>query len=170
MKSILTSMFSLVFPVAALLCSCNSAKMSQRAKANQDSVAVWWQSNRFAFHATNALLMSGTNVNLTSDYTFEIRNDSVIVWLPYFGRSFVAPTDPSQGGIKFATDNYTIKDKKQEKKMYKMTILPKGLPAFQNTKDVQQMYFTVSNDGYGTLQIQSLNRTPISFYGYLAGK
>ncbi|WP_447640762.1 MULTISPECIES: DUF4251 domain-containing protein [Chitinophagaceae] len=169
MKHILSLGLSAIL-VLVILYSCNSAKTAQRTKANQDSIAAWWQNKNFAFHATNAQPMSGRNINLTSDYTLEMRNDSIIAWLPYFGRSFVAPTNPMDGGIKFATNNYTVKDEKFEKKMYKMTITPKGLPAFENTKDVQQMWLSVGIDGYGTLQIQSLNQTPISYYGYLAGK
>lgn len=160
----------IVIFVLATLVSCNSAKMAERAKANQDSIANWWQNKNFVFHATSAQPMSGRNINLTTDYTFEMRNDSIIAWLPYFGRGFVAPMNPSDGGIKFATNNYAIKDEKQEKKMYKMTIIPKGLNVFQNTKDVQQLWLSIGNDGYGSLQIQSMNQTPISYYGYLAGK
>ncbi len=167
------SIFSIIVPallVLAIVSSCNTAKTAQREKADQDSVATWWQQRQFVFHATNTQPMNGGSINLTYDYTFEMRNDSIIAWLPYFGRAFVAPTNNTDGGIKFATNNYTIKDEKKEKKMYKMTILPKGLPAFQNTKDVQQIYLSIGNTGYGTVQIQSLNQTPISFYGYISGK
>lgn len=169
MKALLISILSLL-SLATILGSCNSAKTAQRTKANQDSVATWWQNKNFVFHATNAQPLSGRNINLTSEYTFEMRNDSIIAWLPYFGRAFTAPTNPSDGGIKFATNNYQIRDDKLEKKMYKMNIVPKGLPAFQNTKDVQQMWLTIGVDGYGTLQLQSLNQTPISYYGYISGK
>jgi len=169
MKTIFFST-ALLLSILALMTSCNSAKIAQNAKDNQDSVATWWHSKHFVFHANNAQPMSGRTINLTSEYTFEMRNDSIIAWLPYFGRSFSAPINPSDGGIKFATSNYTIKDEKEEKKMYKMTIVPKGLPAFEHTKDVQQLYLSIGYNGYGTLQIQSVNQTPISYYGYLAGK
>ena len=162
------SLSAIVF-LSISIASCNSAKTAQRTKDNRDSINTWWQSKNFAFHATAAQPMTGNNVQLTTDYTFEMRNDSIIAWLPYFGRAFTAPTNPMDGGIKFATNNYTTKNESLKKNMYKMTILPKGLSAFQNTKDVQQIYLTVGIDGYGTLQIQSLNQTPISFYGYLSG-
>ncbi|MFT4203478.1 MAG: DUF4251 domain-containing protein [Chitinophagaceae bacterium] len=159
-----------ILVLLVLVYSCNSAKTAQKSRADQDSVASWWQHRQFVFHATNAQPMSGRNVNLTSDYTFEMRNDSIIAWLPYFGRSFIAPTNAAEGGIKFATDSFTIKDEKKEKNLYKMLVVPNGLPAFQNTKDVQQLWLSIGTSGYGTLQIQSLNQTPISFYGYLTGK
>lgn len=163
----LFTLFLIVVSSIAIM-SCNSAKTAQRTKDNRDSISNWWQTKTFAFHATSAQPMSGNNVQLTTDYTFEMRNDSIVAWLPYFGRAFTAPTNPMDGGIKFATNNYNTKNESLKKNVYKMTIVPKELPSFQNTKDVQQIYLTVGVDGYGTLQIQSLNQTPISFYGYLS--
>ncbi|PZP51518.1 MAG: hypothetical protein DI598_02980 [Pseudopedobacter saltans] len=168
MKSLPITLLSTIALSILLFTSCNSAKTAQRTKDNRDSISSWWESKQFTFHAITAQPMTGNVIQLTSEYTFDMRNDSIIAWLPYFGRGFVSPTNPGDGGIKFATKNYAIKNEKQAKKMFKMTIVPKGLPPFQNTKDVQQLFLSFGIDGYGTLQIQSLNQTPISFYGYLS--
>lgn len=168
MKKIFFPLFVLIsiFSIA-ILSACNSAKMAQSAKNNQDSISSWWQQKQFIFHATSAQPMTGGNIQLTTDYTLELRNDSIIVWLPYFGRGFTAPTNPSEGGFKFATSKFQMQNESFKKKMYSLTIVPKDLPSFQNTKDVQKLYLTFGVDGYGTLQIQSLNQTPISFFGYV---
>lgn len=151
--------------------SCSSTqKMQKNKQADQDSVLVWLNEKRFVFHAINAQPMYGPTINLTSDYTLELRNDSIIAWLPYFGRSFVAPSNPTDGGIKFATKNYTIKTDTIQKKIWKLMVVPKDLPAFENTKDVRQLWLNIGLNSYGSIQIVSQNRTPISFYGYVSSK
>lgn len=81
--------------------------------------------------------------------------------MPYFGRAFVAPMNPSEGGIRFtSTDfNYTVKDRK--KGGWDIAILPK------DAKDVRQMLLSVTESGYGSLQVISNNRQQISYNGYL---
>ncbi|WP_316795876.1 DUF4251 domain-containing protein [Pedobacter agri] len=105
----------------------------------------------------------GTYINLTgSNYDFRVTKDSVVAFLPFYGRSFSAPYNPNDGGIKFTSKDFT----------YKQTLSKKGNYTVQiNTKDVQRENFrltlSVSKNGYATLVATGNNKQPITFNGVL---
>ncbi|MGH2642695.1 MAG: DUF4251 domain-containing protein, partial [Chitinophagaceae bacterium] len=71
-----------------------------KEKALQEKI----QERRFIFNAQNVLPMRGRNRNISTDnYTLQITPDTIIAYLPYFGRAYVAPMDPSKGGIQFTS-------------------------------------------------------------------
>ena len=105
------------------------------------------------------LLPNAANLyQLTSRYDVRVTPDSVIAYLPFFGRSYTAPTDPTKGGIKFTSTKFGYK-KTQRKNNYEIEITPK------DNNEVQSLYFTVSPSGFASLRVLSLNKTPISFNG-----
>lgn len=118
-------------------------------------------SKNYVFVAQTVLPIGGRLINLTSSYDVRVSGDTVTSNLPYFGRAFVAPIDPSKGGIRFTSTNYSYKVKERKKGGWDITILP------EDTKDVRQMLLTVSESGYGTLQVASTNRQQISYNGYV---
>jgi len=116
------------------------------------------ESQRYVFRPQSALPMRGRTVQLTSEYTVKVSKDTIVADLPYFGRSFTAPIDPSKGGIQFNSTKFNYKVE-EIKKGWQITIKP------TDVSDVQQFYFTIFNNGSATLQVTSTNRTPISFNG-----
>ena len=116
------------------------------------------ESQRYVFKPQTALPMRGRTMQLTSEYTVKVSKDTIISDLPYFGRSFTAPIDPSKGGIQFNSTKFDYKVE-EIKKGWQITIKP------TDVSDVQQFYFTIFNNGSATLQVTSTNRTPISFNG-----
>ena len=118
-------------------------------------------SKNYVFVAQTALPIGGRAINLTSPYEVRVSGDTVASDLPYFGRAFVAPINPSDGGIHFTSTNFNYKVKGRKKGGWDIAILPK------DSKDVRQMLLTVSESGYGTLQVVSNNRQQISYNGYV---
>ncbi|HEX8278408.1 MAG TPA: DUF4251 domain-containing protein [Segetibacter sp.] len=118
-------------------------------------------SKNYVFVAQTALPIGGRAINLTSPYEVRVSGDTVASDLPYFGRAFVAPMNPSEGGIHFTSTNFNYKVKGRKKGGWDIAILPK------DSKDVRQMLLTVSESGYGTLQVVSNNRQQISYNGYV---
>jgi hypothetical protein len=118
-------------------------------------------SKNFVFVAQTALPLSGRSINLTTPYNLKVSGDTVVSDLPYFGRTFVAPMNPSGGGIHFksANANYTVKERK--KGGWDVTILPK------DAEDVRQMFLSITEEGYATLQVISNNRQSIGYNGYI---
>jgi len=48
-------------------------------------------SGRIKIDVDRAVPMAGRSVNLTSPYSLEIHGDSILSYLPYFGRAYSAP-------------------------------------------------------------------------------
>jgi len=118
-------------------------------------------SKRYSFVAQTALPTTGRSINLTTPYDLRVSGDTVIADLPYFGRAYTAPIDPSGGGIHFKATKVDYNLKERKKGGWDITILPK------DATDVRQMYLSVTESGFGTLQVISNNRQAIQYNGYV---
>jgi len=132
-------------------------KKQQKEAQIQDLV----NSKNYVFVAQQALPLGGRTINLTTTYSVRVAGDTVVSDLPYFGRAFVAPMDPSEGGIHFTSTDFSYNLQNRKKGGWDIAILPK------DTKDVRQMFLTVSESGYGTLQVTSNSKEAISYNGYI---
>jgi hypothetical protein len=119
------------------------------------------ESQQYIFKAQFASPMTGQQRSLTSDYDVTVSKSTVTSYLPYFGRAYAAPIDPSQGGIKFTSTKFQYIQEPGKKDGWDITIIPK------DASDVQKLYLHISGNGYATLQVSSINRQPISFNGYI---
>ena len=88
-------------------------------------------------------------------------SDSINTYLPYFGRSYQASYGSTNGGINFTTTKFEYKLKEKSKGGWELTIRP------SDAKDINQLIYSVSKNGYATLQVTSNNRQAISFYGVI---
>ena len=117
-------------------------------------------SKSFTFKAQTVLPMSGASRQLTSEYDLKLLGDSMVAYLPYFGRAY-GPIDPREGGINFTSTNFEYKTKSKKKGGWDVSINP------SDTKDVRQLYLNISSNGNASLQITSNNRQTISYHGYI---
>lgn len=106
----------------------------------------------------------GGSINLAgSNYDLTVTPDSLVSYLPYFGRSY----DPKIGGL---TDDNGIKFKSKKFK-YKATARKKGgWSITMDPKDIKDSYnlgLLVTESGYATLTVNSSTQQSISFNGYL---
>jgi hypothetical protein len=118
------------------------------------------QSKHFIFKAQSAFPMRGGMRQLTSEYDLKVNGDTLTAYLPYFGRAYIAPIDPTKGGIQFTStqNEYTLQTKKKNSEI---TIVPK------NIQDVHKLFLNISSHGNASLQVISNNRDPITFNGYV---
>src|SRR3954466_3781221 len=63
-------------------------------------------SQTYVFVAQTVLPLSGRTRQLTSDYDMKVTRTSITCDLPYFGRAYQAPIDPTQGGIHFTSKDF----------------------------------------------------------------
>ncbi len=156
----------LVFVFVFALPSCTTQKNSAAIAALKSAI----ENRDFTFHAQQVLprdyrisqifpTANAQMFNLSPGYVVKVMNDSLVVDLPFFGRAFQAPMDPTKGSIKLTTTNFTIKQSKGRKGNIDVTIYP------QNSNEIQQMYLTISESGYATLSVISYQREQIGFYG-----
>ncbi|MCX2573308.1 DUF4251 domain-containing protein [Pedobacter sandarakinus] len=107
--------------------------------------------------------MGGGMINLTgSQYDLRVTKDSVVAFLPYFGRAFNAPTNPSEGGIKFTSKDFSYKESTNKKGARTILINTKD-----NKRENYRLTLNVSTNGYATLVATGNNKQPITFNGYL---
>lgn len=153
----------LIFLIALASFKTNYGQETNTDKSKNENTEIQnlISSKNYVFVAQTALPIGSRAINLTTTYDLRVSGDTVVSELPYFGRAFVAPMNPSEGAIRFtSTDfNYTVKDRK--KGGWDIAILPK------DAKDVRQMLLSVTESGYGILQVISNNRQQISYNGYL---
>lgn len=130
--------------------------------SDNDKITRLIEAKRYTFKAETAIPQRGGTRYLSSEYDLKVSKDTVIAFLPYFGRAYTAPMDPTKGGIKFTSTDFTYTTEKK-KRGWDITITPKDA----RDADVRYLVLSISNNGYGSLRVISNNRDGISFSGYI---
>lgn len=167
MKTLLK--FSFVFLAVLAFTGKMMAQSTREEKQAAKTAAIkkMVDSNKYVFVANFAIPQRGGQKNLSGDYDLKVLPDTIIAYLPYYGRSHMAPTDLSgDGGIKFKSSNFSYKTVRKDNGSWQITIKPKD-SNIGDWRDVQQLYLNISTSGYASLQITSSNRDPISYQGYI---
>ena len=93
-----------------------SAQQSKKEKKEQKKEAVMKliESENYKIDVNTAMPMRGRSIPLTSSYSLTIRNDSVISYLPYYGRAYSIPYGGGDGlNFKAVLKEYSMEmDKK----------------------------------------------------------
>src|SRR5207237_7069612 len=112
----------------------------------------------------NKTSQADRNINLTSGYYLKVSGDKLISELPYYGRAFVAPMNPTESPLSFTSSKFSYQVNPRKKGGWDITIEP------GDNREVRQFSFTVSEKGYTSLQVTNNNRQPINFSGYMTSK
>lgn len=159
---------ALVFAIVSSSCS------GQQKAASSDTATPMVEEQRYTFIAQQAIPMEDARYNLrdlfpnagaslyqlSGNYDLKVTPDSVVAYLPFYGRSFTAPMDPTKGGIKFTSTKFDYK-KSKRKGNYEIEITPRDV------REVQSLFLSISPAGYTQLRVVNLNRSPIAFNGVL---
>ena len=129
-------------------------------KQNQIKDAI--ESKQYVFHAQTAMPLSGGARQLTTDYELKVTGNSVVSALPFFGRAYSLPYGTNDGGFNFTSTKFDYSVSPQKKGGWDISIKP------TDVQDFKEFSLSVSRGGYGTLQVISNNRQPISFSGYVS--
>jgi hypothetical protein len=133
-------------------------------QAQNDEVTIknLVESQHFIFKAQTALPSGAASRQLESDYyDVRISKDTIISFLPYFGRSYSVGNYGSDGGIKFTSTKFSYSITKTKKGGWDISIKPK------DANDVRELSLSISVSRTADLKVISDNRQPISFYGYI---
>jgi hypothetical protein len=130
------------------------------AQQDANNVSSCIKNQQYIFKAQTALPLRGGFMQLTQGYyDVTITKDSVVSFLPYFGRAYTPPINPADAGIKFVSTKFDYKASVNKKGNWEITITPKDV------SDIQQLNIQVTESGQAFLQVTSLNRQAISFNG-----
>ena len=117
----------------------------------------------FVFKAQSAWPLQGTVVQLNPGFDMKVLSDSINTYLPYFGRAYSAGYNTGSG-INFTSTKFEYKLKDKSKGGWEIVIKP------IDTKEINELIYSVSTNGFATLQVTSTNRQAISFYGIIEKK
>ena len=120
------------------------------------------ESGIYEFKPTMALPMTGTSVSITSgQYFLRIEGDLAESALPFFGEAYRADFS-GEGGIVFTVKMKDYKLVNNEKKnRYQISF------KISDGKDHYDIFMDAGYDGLSSVRIGSLNKSQMSYYGYL---
>lgn len=147
----------LVLAGQSLCAQTKKEKREQKAKEVKELI----DSKRFTVDVNRAIPMGGRSLNLTSPYSLEMRGDSAISYLPYFGRAYSAPYGGGDG-LRFEksiTDYQTSFNKKGTAQIQFRT---------RTDDDTYAFNVEVFPNGSATITVIPVNKQSITFYGELA--
>jgi hypothetical protein len=125
-----------------------------------DSIKKLIDNKSFVFAAQSAMPTRGGFISLTSTYDVKVTGDTVIAYLPYYGRAHTAVYPGEDDGIKFTStkSTYTVKERKNG---WDVLIKP------DDVRNNVELRFNISKSGYVTLVVSDFRRDPITFRGLL---
>lgn len=163
MKSLLKLLGTLLIGICLFNTVNGQTTKADKKAAKAAEINRIIRSANYVFTATYAVPQRGGSRSI-SDYELTVNKNKLNVYLPYFGRSYVAPMDPNDGGIKLITTNFDYKAQQNKKGSWDIMITPRDKNS-SGSKDVRTLKLSVGDEGYATLQVTSYNREGISFNG-----
>lgn len=148
--------------IAAAISGCsNTRKIKVEAPLDSTAVRNMLDSQSFIFIPRYVNPMSGRRRDLTPDFELSVSKDSLISYLPYFGRGYIAPVSPSDVDFDFTSKKFT----------YIVTPARKGWNISIKVQDqtyLRELYFRIFGNASASLTITGIDRSSISYDGYIS--
>ena len=145
-----------IVPFLFLAFCINPAK----AQSKKTSIETMLNSRHFIFRVQTIFPTGAISRQSIGEYDLKLKGDSLISYLPYFGRAYTAPP-PGDQGYNFISTGFQYSSKTTKKGGWEILIKPNDI------RDFREFSLTISEKGYGTLRALSNNRQPISYSGYI---
>ena len=126
--------------------------------AIQDELGQAVTDDRWDFSADYAMPSYGASRNIMGVYYVKCRKDSLIVSLPYYGKSTSTAGANNANPLDFQTTDFKLTKEKRKKGGWFITIKP-------TNSEVRSMTFTFYENGSAQLNFIMTNRSGISFSG-----
>lgn len=160
MKNKKTMTAILVVTIGLLFSGCGASQSATEKAQQAQFLSEQIKSFNFEFVATYAYPQNFRPIYLSSPYDVKVSPDTVQAYLPYYGRAFSAPMDPSEGGIKFTSTDFKYEIEKGRKAG---NWIIKIITA--DTNRPFELNFNLWDNGIGSLNVQDRDRQSISFQG-----
>lgn len=145
-----------VIGAPALSAQTKKEKKEMKQKAVKELVL----SEKYKIDVDRAIPARGRSVSLTSPYSIEIRNDSVISHLPYYGRAYSIPYGGGEGlNFKAPISDYKVEWDKKGTAKVRFTA--------RSTEDRFSFNIDIFSNGSSSIFVNMQNRQSISFQGDL---
>lgn len=151
----LTCLFGLC---ATLPASAQKRKEKEARMEREVKEAI--QARHYKISVNYMFPQRGNGRMVTSDYSIEVRNDSLFSYLPYFGVAHRAPYGGSKGLVFNAPiTHYETEVHKKGKIQIKFDV--------RNEEDSYTYYITLYTNGSANIDVRPTNKDSISFSGEL---
>lgn len=149
-----------VAAMAIIVAACNTGKHAAALVTTSNTLQLAVDSGKWKFTANQVMPQYGEARQANGDYDIRFFKDSMIVYLPYFGKADAgASFMTGKGPLDFTSTRFSIEKTKNKKGLWLMSIVPK------DNREVRLMSFTISPGGFASLNITMANRTGISYNG-----
>ena len=155
------SLLSLVLLVVALMALEGCATAEERAARAADQAArvkVALTEKRYKIMVERMYPMRGGSKNVSSNYSVEVRNDSLFSYLPYFGRAYQVPYGGGKG-LNFTEriGSYRESQGKHGQRHIEIDV--------RNDEDTYLYTIDVYDNGNSDIEVQPRQRERISYSG-----
>lgn len=130
------------------------AKKAMRAAAVEKALA----SKHFVVDVTMMYPQGSQAVPANSDYSLEVKGDTLVSYLPYFGRAYNVPYGGGKG-LNFSATIGSYQATRDAKGRTCITIM------VANEEDTYTYYLEVFDNGRTTIDVTANEREPISYSG-----
>ena len=155
-KQIFMLLLALLVGIPTLSAQSKKEKKEQKKEAVKKLI----ESENYKIDVNTAMPMRGRSIPLTSSYSLTIRNDSVISYLPYYGRAYSIPYGGGDGlNFKAILKEYNVEMDKKGNAVIKFVA--------RNPEDRYEFRAKVYTNGEASINVNMQNRQSISFQGEL---
>ncbi len=154
----------LIIAVTPMQHVCAQDSKKEKEAAQITAVKKMVDERNYVFVPQSVSPLKGKTRQLTSGYDLKVFADSLISYLPFFGRAFTAPINPADGGINFTSSDFEYNAEARKKGGWDISIKPKDV------NDIQQLLLTIYDNGNAYLTVYSNNKDAISYNGYIRAR
>lgn len=144
----------------ATFCFWVGALSAGAQESNEAQLKTILSNKNFIFKAQSAWPLQGSVVQLNAGFDMRLVQDSINTYLPYFGRAYSSNLT-AENAISFTSKKFDYKLKEKANGGWDVIIKP------VDVKEINQLIYSISTNGYATLQILCNQRQAISFYGVI---
>ncbi|MDD4425418.1 MAG: DUF4251 domain-containing protein [Mariniphaga sp.] len=141
----------------------NSSRKDRRANRKEkrmEEVKQWITERSFLFEATHAQPSGGGSLSLTHTYGVELKGDTLISYLPFFGVAYQVDFGNRNSPMDFTQPIQRI-ETEESKDGYLIKLEVK------NNMDNLSYTWHISSQGFATLHVTSTSRRAISYTGQI---
>ncbi len=139
----------------------NSRKIKNYEPVDAATLKSIIELQSFVFIARYVNPMSGGKRDLSSGYDVSVSKDTIISYLPFFGRGYIASMSPADVDFDFTSTKFTYAQKPANRG-WSISIKPK------DQTYLRELYLRIFDNGSASLNVTSLDRSAISYDGYIA--
>lgn len=139
---------------------CGSAKTLAEKEQRAVEVRNAMEMSDFTFKATYAYPTGFKSRYLSPYYDVVVSQDTVKVYLPYYGRAYRAPIDPRDGGYRFTSTDFSynvVQGKRGNNWLVDIS--------FNDLDRAVEFHFDIFENGTGRLSVNDTDRQGISYQG-----